>query len=191
MRFAISTILGFFAAMAPALAEEQIIFPSHPVNITLNFQHISGSYDSPASFVLETRGRRDVPYVRIGVPLAVRDQYGLSYDTQYLAVEHLDEHVAVLQRFAEWSELAQERGDVFTREVGRASAGPTTRQNERFRYTFLAGALQIEFCAIGTCVSTWYMSAENATAYRLVLESVIEGTYESELSDEDIDSVYQ
>jgi hypothetical protein len=92
----------------------------------------------------------------VDVTLWAPGQYGqTSVGVSYLRGNGTA-YAAMFAKFLEWDALATERGDVFTKVMGRAPTG-----NGELEFTFHSGAkgsnyLSVGFCVVGPCISHTY-----------------------------------
>lgn len=122
------------------------------------------------------------------------DQVGRAFEpggvrNQFRMVpEGIDDYLALIDRYDEWRELATERGDSITREIGRAPAW-----HGELKFEFHSGNAQnhyllISICAVGTCLDddSLAFDADNVGRLRGILTQWQSG----EISTLDVDAVY-
>jgi hypothetical protein len=99
----------------------------------------------------------------------------------------------LLKKFLDWEVLARERGDQFTREIGRA---PTWSQagTAELRFTFHSGNQALHYpelvpCLIGTCLeeSGMHLTPENVRKLRELVADLREG----KVKQKDLGTVYK
>lgn len=153
------------------------------------FNSVSSTYLPRPTYVsLQTMS--DAP----SVLLIEMEQYGRALEPGGLRAqfrmlpEGIDDYLALIDRYDEWRELATERGDSITREIGRAPAW-----HGELKFEFHSGNAQnhyllIAFCAVGTCLddNSIAFDADNVSRLRGILTQWQDG----EISALDVDSIY-
>lgn len=81
---------------------------------------------------------------------------GSTYDKRIgFSAKHVDKYLALIDKYREWESQASARGDVFSKELGKAPA-----QAGRITFTFTSGSegrhyLHVDQCSIGRCPSAF------------------------------------
>ena len=153
------------------------------------FNSVSTDYLARPTYVsLQTMS--DAPSV-----LAIEmEQYGRAYSPggvryQFRMVpEGIDDYLASIDRYEAWRQLASERGDSITREIGRAPAW-----HGELKFEFHSGNAEthylfIAFCAAGTCLDDQALVFDSVNVGRL--RDLLTRWQSGEISALDVDSVY-
>ena len=98
----------------------------------------------------------------------------------------------IITKFSEWNQLATERGDAFTKEIGRVSTWGNGL-SATLKFEFHSGNekqhyLSVSYCAAGTCLddSALYFDKQNSEKLYDLLVKLEKG----EVEQKDIDSIY-
>lgn len=125
------------------------------------------------------------------------DQYGAGYDanldiiTEYVAFfdkRYVAAYLPLIDKFLEWEALANTRGDLLEREIGKASTWGNGLPVE-LRFSFYSGNasnhfLTIERCAAGTCADkALTLTRANAIILKELLEDFGEGKVGHSITD--------
>jgi hypothetical protein len=138
------------------------------------FNSLMSSYQPrPTSVSLETMSDGvEVLAIEMDQYGTTRFDYGYEVHHQFrMLPEAIGDYVALIDQYDRWRELASERGDAITREIGRAPAW-----HGELKFEFHSGNsdrhyLLLAICAVGTCLDDQALAfdADNAARLRDVL----------------------
>lgn len=146
--------LVVFALAACATVTEQRRYPTGFSGRLYN--SVSSQYAARPTEARAMKLSDGLEVLRVEVDLWVRGQYGETSTGVGYVRGNGAAYDAMFAKFLEWDALAKERGDVFTKVMGRAPSG-----NGELEFSFHSGAkgsnyLSVAFCFTGACVAHTY-----------------------------------
>ena len=134
-----------------------------------------------------------VPSTYRDLNLSAEQRNALRHSQVRFLKDHVAEYVEAIDKFAEWEELARERGDAFTREINRVPTWANMGSGNLV-FSFHSGNdqnhfLVVAFAAAGTVLEdqALYFDSSNITE----LKRLLVGFSNDSLQRTDIDSVYR
>ncbi len=191
MRYVISRFVVL--VLTACIAQAFTVSKSDRVNTPLQaceFNSIASNYlPRPTSVALEVLSKKHEVLMVQMTPYARSNMFPDGYQIR-LSKSKVPDYVALIEKFLQWSDMATERGDQFTKEIGQADSW---RKRGKYKFTFHSGNasnhyLVITWVFMGTSTdeSSLCFNPENAD----ILRQLLIDYSADKLTPTDIDSVY-
>lgn len=120
-----------------------------------------------------------------------RDQFGQTANTVRFAQAAVPAYLAMVEKYLEWAATARDRGDVLTKEIGRA---PGWNDQVQLRFTLHSGnefaqLLEVASCGLGTCIDDSAVFFDSASAKKLA--EMLRRLAAGEIKAVDLNTIYK
>lgn len=119
------------------------------------FNSVASTYTERPTFVSIEKMSDGAEVLNISVKRIYKDEYGIEVIENRFLKEHIGDYVALIDKYVEWEALALKRGDIFTKDIGRAKIWGNMSEVE-LTFAFHSSSanshyLYLRHCRLGPC----------------------------------------